>query len=88
MSDGKSAISEAQSYQEIGAFWDTHDLNDHWEQTEPAAFEVEDPLQRVYYPVETALSAKLRATAAQRGVSAETLLNLWLQEKMTQEAAR
>lgn len=51
------------------------------------AFEVGVQSQVTYYPVETTLSAKLRATAAQRGISAETLLNLWLQEKMTQEAA-
>jgi hypothetical protein len=86
MSDGKSELSEAQTYQAIGAFWDTHDLSDYWEQTQPVAFEVDAQLQTTYYPVENALSAKLRATAAQRGVSAETLLNLWLQEKITQEA--
>ncbi len=87
MNDARSAISEAQTYQEIGTFWDTHDLNDHWEQTEPAAFEVEGKSQTTYYPVETTLAARLRTTAAQRGISAETLLNLWLQEKMLQETA-
>jgi hypothetical protein len=36
-----SSISEAQSYRNIGEFWDTHDLADHWDQTEPAEFEVD-----------------------------------------------
>lgn len=37
----KSSISKAQSYKEIGEFWDSHDLADYWDQTEPAEFEVE-----------------------------------------------
>ena len=30
---GKSSISKAQSYTDIGEFWDTHDLADYWDQT-------------------------------------------------------
>ena len=87
MNDGKTMLSEAHTYHEIGTFWDTHDLNDYWEQTEPVAFEVVEVLQTTYYPVEMTLSGQLRMTAAQRGISAETLLNLWLQEKMAHEIA-
>ena len=87
MNDVKSTLSEAQTYHEIGMFWDTHDLSDYWEQTEPVAFEVEGLSQTMYYPVEMSLSTQLRITAAQRGISAETLLNLWLQEKMAHEIA-
>jgi hypothetical protein len=86
MPQGKSSISEAQSYQEMGEFWDTHDVGDYWDQTKPAEFEVEIESQATYYPVETGLSTQLRTLAAQRGVPATTLLNLWLQEKMAQEA--
>jgi hypothetical protein len=86
MRKGKSAISGASSYQEIGEFWDAHDLADHWDQTEPAEFEVEPRSTAVYYPVERELSRKLRSIAERRGVSAETLLNLWVQEKAREEA--
>ena len=41
MSDGKSSISKATSYAEMGEFGDTHDLTDFWDQTEPAEFEVD-----------------------------------------------
>ena len=41
MSADRSSISQARSYQEMGAFWDTHDLTQFWEQTEPAEFEVD-----------------------------------------------
>jgi hypothetical protein len=85
MTEDKSAISQAKTYQEIGEFWDTHDLSDVWEQTEPAAFEVGTLSETTYYPVEKALSARLRNAAAERGVSAETLLNLWLMERIGEQ---
>ena len=40
-----------------------------------------------YYPVETDLAARLRSIAAKRGISAETLLNLWVQEKAAEETS-
>ncbi len=33
MEKHKSSISQAMSYKEIGAFWDTHDLADFWDKT-------------------------------------------------------
>ena len=41
ISADRSSISQARSYQEMGAFWDTHDLTQFWEQTESAEFEVD-----------------------------------------------
>ncbi len=82
MSKSRSSISKAESYKEIGEFWDTHDLTDYWEQTEPAEFEVDIRSEVTYYALDNTLSARVRAIAKQRGVSAETLLNLWVQEKL------
>jgi hypothetical protein len=82
MSNGKSSISSAKSYAEMGEFWDTHDLTDFWDQTEPAEFEVDLQSATTYYAVDKRLSAELNRAARQRGVSAETLLNLWLQEDL------
>jgi len=85
MEEGKSSISHSRSYQELGEFWDTHDLSDYWEQTEPAELDVDIRSSAIYYPIESHLAAKLSFLAGQRGVSAEALLNLWLQEKMSKE---
>ena len=85
MSEDKSSISKAQSYKEIGEFWDTHDLVDHWEQTHPVDFEIDIQSEAIYYALDTNLSAKVRSMAEQRGFSAETLLNLWVQEKLQEE---
>ncbi len=84
----KSSISRARSYKEIGEFWDTHDLSEYWDQTKPVEFEVDIQSEATYYPVETTLSAKLSRIAKRRGVSAETLLNLWLREKVAEQTPR
>jgi hypothetical protein len=86
MNEDKSSISQAKTYQKIGEFWDNHDLSEEWGQTEAAEFTVDVRSQKTYYPIDSTLSKKLHEVAQQRGVSAETLLNLWLQEKVTQEA--
>lgn len=85
MSRNRSSISKARSYKEIGEFWDTHDLADYWEQTQPVEFEVDIQSEVTYYPLDITLAAEVCSVAKRRGVSPETLLNLWVQEKL-QEA--
>ena len=87
MGKSKSSISKARSYQEIGEFWDTHDLTEYWDQTTPVEFEADIQSEAIYYPIERKLSAQISRVAKRRGVSAETLLNLWLQEKLGEETS-
>jgi len=87
MQKNKTSISKAETYKEIGEFWDKNDLTDFWEQIEPVEFEIEIESQTTYFPVETNLSTKLVAVAKRHGVSPETLLNLWIQEKTADESA-
>lgn len=82
MSENKSTISKAGTYREIAEFWDTHDLADYWDQTELVEFEVDIQAEATYYALERQLSRELAKAADQRGVSAETLLNIWVQEKL------
>ena len=85
MKRDKSSISKARSYKEIGEFWDRHDLSEYWDQTRPVKFEVDIQSEITYYPLESSLSAKVRSIAKQRGISPETLLNLWVQEKLRKQ---
>ena len=85
MEEPKSSLSHSRSYHELGEFWDTHDLGDFWEQTERVELDVDIRSSAIYYPIESALAARLSAMAGERGVSAETLLNLWLQERVAEE---
>lgn len=83
----KSQISNAHTYQEIGAFWDEHDATEFGEQTE-VQFNVKIKSQRRYYPLDGQLSLKIKRIAEERGISEETLLNLWVQEKINQASGK
>jgi hypothetical protein len=42
----------------------------------------------VAFPIDRELAGKLRVAATEHGISAETLVNLWLQEKIAAEARK
>jgi len=88
MSEDRSSISQAQSYQAMGEFWDTHDLAEFWEQTEPAEFEVDLQTRTIYYAIDSTLSERIAEAARQRGIPPGTLLNLWVQEKLQETGKR
>lgn len=85
MRKNRSSISKAESYKEIGEFWVSHDLADYWNKTEPVEFEVDIQSEATYYAIENELSSKIQSLAKKRGVSASTLLNLWVQEKLSEQ---
>ena len=87
MNDSKSSISNARSYAEMGEFWDSHSLSDSWEQTKQVQCVVDIRSDAVYFPVEMSLSKRIQDIARQHGVSAETLLNQWVQEKAAEVLA-
>jgi hypothetical protein len=60
-------------------------LSEYWEKSRAAEFEIDIQTEATYFPVETALSKKVCKIARQRGVSPETLLNLWVQERVRKE---
>ena len=71
-----------QNVAEAADFWDDHDLTDYWDLTKEADFEV-DVQRRVFLTVlEPELAKKLTACAHRQGVSTETLINVWLTEKI------
>ena len=79
----RSPVSAASSYQEIGAYWDIQDATETGGQ-DPVEFATHIRSQRHYFPVEKGLCQKIQRLADQRGVSGETLLNMVLQEHLTQ----
>jgi hypothetical protein len=85
MKRGKSSISKAKSYREIGDFWDTHDLSDFWDQTKRVDFDVNIESEITYYSLDMRLAKEVQSIAQKRGVSADTLINLWVQEKIQEQ---
>lgn len=82
-----STISKATTYRKIAEFWDVHDLGDYWKRTKPVEMEVALESEVTYYALESQLAEQIERLAHRRGVSPETLLNLWVQEKL-QERSR
>ncbi len=85
MDEDKRKIPEFSSYEEMADFWDTHSLADYWDETEPAEFEI-DPNARRRYLVALDRELLLRAqrVALSRGLSTESLVNLLLEQRLTQ----
>ncbi len=78
-------MSKAKSYKEIGDFWDTHDLSDFWDKTKEVEFEVNIESELTYYALDKMLSEQIQSIAQKRGISADTIINLWIQEKLQEQ---
>ena len=73
---------EFNSLAEAGEFWDTHSTADYEELMEDVSVEINltgKPSR--YYAVAQDIATQLQSVAEQQGVSTQTLINLWLQEK-------
>lgn len=65
-------------------FWDSHSLADYWDHTEEVQFDVN--LQRSVFlvPLEHDLARRLADVARRQGLSSETLVNLWVSDRLRQ----
>jgi len=79
-----TSISKARTLEEIADFWDTHSLDDYWDQTREAEFTVRAQ-QRRRITLMPEVYMQVEAQARERGILPETLVNLWLAERL-QEA--
>ena len=75
----KSAISRADSPEAMGEFWDQHDFTDFDSDVPDVEFAV-----RCAVPVDSTLFNQVEQQALRRGVSVEALVNLWLQQKLSE----
>ncbi len=77
----ETSISKAQTPEEIGEFWDNHSLADYWEKTKEVDVEVRAKrIRRV--TLDPDIYARIEAEARTRGVLPETLVNVWLAERL------
>jgi hypothetical protein len=73
MAANKSSISKTDSLEKMGEFWDKHDFTEF---DDPNAPDVEFHVT-VAISVEPDLLSEIEELAHRRGISAETLANLW-----------
>jgi hypothetical protein len=88
MKKNRSSISNARSYAKTGEFWDEHDLTDYWGKTKKVKFDVVLEPEATYYPVSKNLSEKIQSEARKQGVSSDTLVNLWLEQKINERRSK
>ena len=85
MSKKESSISKGSSYDEIGEFWDSHDATDNLDDSEDVEFEVDLGADVNYFPIAKSLTEQLRIIAEKEGISTNTLINIWIQEKLKEQ---
>ena len=81
-----TSISKAQAIEEIGGFWDSHSLADHWDETHEVQFDVRAKRRR-RVTLEPEVYEEIEEQARARGVAPETLVNVWLLERLRDAVA-
>lgn len=74
-------------------FWSTHDSADFFGDTEEINEKVEVrkrklPKKRITMLIDPRLKLKLEKIAAEKGIAYQTLIQIWLREKVNQEIKR
>lgn len=73
------------SIEEAAEFWDSHSTADYDDLMHNAHFDVDIQRRSFLVPIEGKLAKEITAIAKKEGLGLETLVNLWLQEKLTEK---
>ncbi|MCD6555459.1 MAG: hypothetical protein J7M16_15815 [Anaerolineae bacterium] len=76
----KDPIPENMSIEEASEFWDTHSVADYPSRVVQLEYAPEERI--TFVAVADDLLTQVGKLARERGVSVETLVNLWIQEKV------
>ena len=82
-----SSISQSRTLEEMAEFWDSHSLADYDDQTYEVEMTFDHAARRSLIGIEPELMNELRRLARQRQVSTQTLVNVWLQQRVDQMSA-
>ena len=76
---------EFTTLEEAAEFWNKHDLADYWEFTKEIESDIKVPPTPRYVPLEKEISEFISKIAKKRHISPETLVNLWLKERLLKQ---
>lgn len=89
MADEKvSSLSKSKNLEEMADFWETHSLTDYDDEIEEVEMTFDPAARRTLVGIEPDLLADLRRIAQERRISTQTLVNLWLSERVAQQKIR
>ena len=74
---------EFKTIMEASDFWDKHDITDYWDDTKEVKCRASFKKEPTYIALEESIAKKALAVAKEKRVSIETLVNLWLKEKLS-----
>ena len=86
----KRAIPDFQTDEEAAEFWDTHSFADYVQDTEPAE-DVRFPrpkLKQISLRLAPTQVERLKRVAAEKGIGYQTMIRMWITERLREEAAR
>mgnify|MGYP001060560109 CR=1 FL=1 len=81
MAGKKENIPENMTIEEASEFWDTHSIADY--PSHVVQFEYRPEEQITFVAIANDLLLQLEKQAKKQGASIETLINLWIKEKLT-----
>ncbi len=86
----KKRLPEFKTEEEAAEFWDTHSLADYWDQMEPVQVTFAPgalKLKQVCLRLSPPMIEQAKRIAASKGIRYQTLLRMWITERMKQEEA-
>lgn len=83
----KRNLSPTDRYRDMSEYWDTHDLSDQWEKGKDVHFDVEIVGEVTYCALDRDLSERIQEIARRHGVSSDTMVNMWIQDRLLEETA-
>jgi hypothetical protein len=70
---------------ELVEFFDTHDLGEYWDSMPKACFDIDIKKRTHLFAIEEDLAEKLTEIARAKQIPSETLINVWLREKLFEQ---
>ena len=88
--DRVAKLPKFKDEKEESDFWDAHDSTDYLDSTEEIEIKFIDarPKTLISLRLQTELIDELKALAARRGIGYQTLIRMWVMERLEQETAQ
>lgn len=89
MTKMKYKIPQFKSVQEEAEFWDTHSITDYLDEMRPVKIKFAKPLAHVFtVRFDGKTLTDLQTEASKKGVSAGTLIRMWIKEELQERGYR
>jgi len=78
-------IPKFSSIDELVEFFETHDLGEYWDQMPEAHFDIDIKRRTHIFAIDEDLADRLTEVAKAKRIPSETLINVWLREKLLEQ---